>query len=193
MDIQVFTDGSATTRDKPGGFAWVITIDGKFHSEGSGSIPNATNNDAELEAAIMGLAHAYGIINNTIAKTESVTLVSDSEIVLGWLSGRYRFKQAAKQHKYETFIRLKKMMNVQGRWVEGHAGDEWNERCDKLAGIERRRAMGIEPRKKSSKSTLMLKAIKEIAMIASSTLDKHTGDNSLNQIIELCKPFLGNK
>ena len=39
MKVEVYTDGSATTKDKPGGYGWVIVIDGKFHSEGSGSLP----------------------------------------------------------------------------------------------------------------------------------------------------------
>lgn len=207
MKIEVYTDGSATTKDKPGGYGWVIVADGKFHSEGSGFLEKATNNDAELEAAIMGLANAFkmapkemiyhlgpyppeetGIPHHNV----SVTLVSDSQIVLGWLSGTYRFKQLAKQQKYFQFMRLKKMMNVTGRWVEGHTGDEWNERCDKLAGIERRKAMGIEPKKKTSKSTLMLKAIKEIgAVIDSVFVDKSMDDDSaLKEIRKICEPFL---
>ncbi len=194
MKIDVYSDGSATTKDKPGGYGWVIVIDGKFHSEGSGSLLNATNNDAELEAAIMGLANACGIVNNSLLEEglkHSVTLVSDSEIVLGWLTGRYRFKQTAKNNKYESFMRLKKMMNVQARWVEGHTGDEWNERCDKLAGTERRRAMGIEPKKKSSKSILMLKAIKEIDTILSKA-HENPGEmaRSMRQVQDICAPFL---
>ena len=43
---------SATIATKPGGWAWVITIDGKFHCEGSGHLEKATNNDAELLASI---------------------------------------------------------------------------------------------------------------------------------------------
>lgn len=146
--IEVYTDGSATTRDKPGGYAWVIVIDGKFHSEGSGSIPNATNNDAELEAAVIGLANAWKINPHNLI----VTLVSDSQIVLGWVSGRYRFKQLQKLHKYEAIQRLKTMMPIKTRWVEGHTGVEWNERCDKLAGAERDKAMGIVKKPRSNKS-----------------------------------------
>ena len=58
MKIEVYTDGSATTSEKPGGWGYVIVIDGVKHSEGSGRMETATNNDAELEGAIMGLAAA---------------------------------------------------------------------------------------------------------------------------------------
>lgn len=165
MKIEVYTDGSATTKDKPGGYGWVLIVDGKFHSEGSGSIPNATNNDAELEAAIVGLANAWKLFPRTedYGNSWRVTLVSDSEIVLGWLSGRYRFKQTAKNNKYETLMRLKRMMSVEGRWVHGHTGDQWNERCDKLAGIQRKLAMGIEPKKRVDRSALLKKACKSMA------------------------------
>jgi ribonuclease HI len=167
MKIDVYSDGSATTKDKPGGYGWVITIDGKFHSEGSGSILNATNNDAELEAAIVGLAHVYRNIVHGSTQVNSyemtITLVSDSEIVLGWLTGRYRFKQTAKNNKYESFMRLKKAMTVQARWVEGHTGDQWNERCDELAGIQRKLAMGIQPKKRVSNSKAIKKACESMA------------------------------
>lgn len=158
--IEVFTDGSATTKDKPGGYGWVIVIDGKFHSEGSGSIPNATNNDAELEAAIMGLANAY-----KLKPTEPVTLVSDSEIILKWVNGTNRFKQVQKLHKYEAIMRLKKMMVVHTRWVEGHTGVEWNERCDKLAGMERDKAMGVERKPRGEKSKKLKAACEKMAEV----------------------------
>jgi ribonuclease HI len=123
-----------------------------------------------MEAAIVGLANAYKVIQNSIIvnpyrseeKTE-VTLVSDSQIVLGWLTGRYRFKQEAKREKFEAFMRLKNMMNVKSRWVEGHTGDEHNERCDELAGIQRKLAMGIEPKKRINNSKLMKDACKNMA------------------------------
>lgn len=162
MKIDVYSDGSATTKDKPGGYGWVIVINGKFHAEGSGSILNATNNDAELEAAIMGLANVYKLCTGTgpipLNLDTKVTLVSDSEIVLGWLTGRYRFKQTAKNNKYESLMRLKRSLCVEARWVEGHTGDQWNERCDELAGIQRKLAMGIQPKKRVSNSKALKKA-----------------------------------
>lgn len=146
MKIEVYTDGSATTADKPGGYGWVIVLDGKKDSEGSGYMELASNNDAELEAAIQGLAavkkviestpHLFGILS-VVPQSDSVTLVSDSQIILGWANGQYAFKQENKISKYKELQLLVNIMHVQTRWIEGHTGDEHNERCDKLANAAR--------------------------------------------------------
>lgn len=170
MSVEVYTDGSATTKDKPGGYGWVIIVDGDFHSEGSGSIPNATNNDAELEAAIIGLASVLKEWNegrlggSQLSTLGQITLVSDSQIILGWASGKYRFKQESKIAKFVQLQFLVDRLNAKTRWVEGHSGVEWNERCDKLAGAARDEAMGVvrKPRgEKTKKLKLACEKMKE--------------------------------
>lgn len=152
MKIEVYTDGSATTKDKPGGYGWVIVKDGTKILEGSGYSPGATNNDMELEGAIQGLLEAYKLIDS-LSKAELMTadnpniyveIVSDSEIVLKWITGEYRFKQYDKIKKFEQLMRLVKTMDVKTRWVEGHTGVEHNERCDELAN-EARLSGIVEP------------------------------------------------
>jgi ribonuclease HI len=148
MNIEVYSDGSATTSDKPGGYGWVLILDGKKHSEGYGYAENATNNDMELQAGIEGLKAAHCLINNPpneympgifeeSAPNNDVTLVSDSQLVLGWISGKYRFRQEDKIEKYKELQMFVKLMNVQTRWVAGHSGNEHNERCDALANAAR--------------------------------------------------------
>ena len=147
MQIEVFTDGSATTRDKPGGYAYVLVIDGKKHAECSGHMAGASNNDAELEAAIQGLAAVLKLITaeppspRVFSHEElyncNVTLCSDSQLVLGWASGTYRFKQQDKLEKYRQLQFLVNRLKVKTKWIEGHAGHEHNERCDKLANEAR--------------------------------------------------------
>lgn len=140
MKIEVYSDGSATIATKPGGYGYVIVFDGVKVSEGNGHMDKATNNDAELEGALQGLASVLKMrIDGKIPiGAHEVTLVSDSQIVLGWVSGTYRFKQRDKRHKYDQLMHVVKKLNVKTRWVEGHSGDTHNERCDKLANEGRK-------------------------------------------------------
>lgn len=145
MKIEVYTDGSATTADKPGGWAYVMVVDNIKIAECCGHMEGASNNDAEMEAAIQGLASVLKWLGETaprvctleqVAKAETF-LVSDSELVLGWASGRYRFKQQDKIEKYHQLKFLVARLGVKFRHVRGHTGDEHNERCDKLANEAR--------------------------------------------------------
>jgi ribonuclease HI len=146
MKIEVFTDGSATVPTKPGGWAYVLVIDDEKHAECSGHAEGASNNDMELEAAIQGLAAAlnYIVDNNGLGTFASLTppkvyLCSDSQLVLGWADGTYRFKQPQeeKKAKYKTLVELVRRMKVETKWIKGHSGHEHNERCDKLANEAR--------------------------------------------------------
>lgn len=143
MKIEVYSDGSATTNDKPGGFGYVVVINGIKHSEGSGRLEFATNNDAELEAATCGLEAVEKFLSDQNLKPETVsgldvTLVSDSQLVLGWASGTWKFKQADKLDAYYRIRKTVARLRAKTRWVEGHSGDEHNERCDKLANAARK-------------------------------------------------------
>jgi ribonuclease HI len=146
MNVEVFSDGSATTGDKAGGWGYVLVINGVKHSEGSGHMEKATNNDAELEAATQGLEAVerflseQGLQPNQITGL-SVTLVSDSQLILGWASGTWKFKQIDKMEAYHRLRKTVARLRAKTRWVEGHSGDEHNERCDKLANLARK---GVE-------------------------------------------------
>lgn len=139
MNVEVYTDGSATTDDKPGGYGFVICVDGVKHSEGSGHMERASNNDAELEAALKGLSQAALAFGSPPIGCQpcEFTLVSDSQLILGWANGTYAFRQHDKIEKYKSLQLLVKNYKVKTRWVKGHDGDEHNERCDKLANAAR--------------------------------------------------------
>ena len=161
MKLEIYTDRSATVKAKPGGYGWVLVQNGKKIDEGSGYIPFASNNDAELEAAIQGLVAVYGYLKNHFVDglkenlyergSYDLCLVSDSQIVLNWASGANQFKQQDKMQKYRALRLLMERMSVQTRWVKGHTGDEHNERCDELANIARLQT--TEKPKKSKKKS----------------------------------------
>ena len=148
MLFEVYSDGSATTADKPGGYAYVICRDGVKIGEGSGHLPKATNNVAEITAAIRGL-EALAVsrefqpnpgaddAQHGESDGNRVVLVSDSQLVLRYATGEY---QCRKYHLVPLYISLKKIyrqLGAETRWVRGHSGDEHNERCDVLAKAAR--------------------------------------------------------
>src|SRR5690606_23150478 len=97
----------------------------------------ATNNVAELTAAIQGLKYADAYIQAAGLVNPEVILVSDSQLTLGYASGLYKCKAI---HLGPLNIEIKKYYNklsASTRWVKGHNGDQYNEICDKLAGEAR--------------------------------------------------------
>lgn len=148
--IRVYTDGSATTSDKPGGWAWVLLHNNQKIQQDFGRMENATNNDAELMAAIKGLEGAMDFyISNVSPGEPDVTLISDSEIILNWANGTYNFNQKDKMALYENLRSLVRKLKVKTEWVEGHSGDEYNELCDKMANAARKSVVAKETVKKN--------------------------------------------
>lgn len=141
MLIEVYSDGSGNTFDSDGGYGWRLVVDGALVAEGNGYLPSATNNVAEITAAIEGLRYAASYISNLgsirQASITGVVLVADSQLVLGYANGAYRCKAL---HLTTLYIELKKAFKAVGattRWVKGHSGDEHNEGCDELAKAAR--------------------------------------------------------
>jgi ribonuclease HI len=140
--IEIYTDGSGTTSDKPCGWAFVIVKDGIKIHEQNGSLPKGTNNVAELTAAVKGLA--YAVLNHN---GEDIVLVSDSQLVLNYANGNYRIKAIHLVNLYRNLRKLYDHLGAEGRWVKGHSGDEYNELCDKLAKSAREAESEIQAEK----------------------------------------------
>lgn len=140
MKVEVYADGSGNTLNSDGGYGWRLVVDGVLSSEGSGYLAVATNNIAEITAAIEGLKSAATFISNTAAQHQGdieVVLVCDSQLVLGYATGAYQCKAL---HLTQLYIQLRAAYRAVGattRWVKGHSGDEHNDACDKLAKAAR--------------------------------------------------------
>jgi ribonuclease HI len=139
MKIELYADGSGNTFDSDGGYGWRLVVDDVLVQEGNGYLPKATNNVAELTAAVKGL-EAVEIYLSSIKKEDNeytVTLVSDSQLVLGYANGTYKCKAF---HLTTLFIQLQKVykgLKATTRWVKGHSGNEHNDGCDRLASQAR--------------------------------------------------------
>ena len=137
MKIDVFTDGSGMNATTAGGYGYVILVNDIKYAEGNGHLPQASNNDSELEASLRGMIEAFKIAQQFEGNQIDVTLCSDSQIVLGWADGTYRCRQQAKHNKVDALQRVMTRLKAKTQWVKGHSGHVWNERCDELANLGR--------------------------------------------------------
>lgn len=137
--ISVYADGSSEGNSVGAiGWGWVIVrgTEQEVLDCGHGGGPVGTNNIAELTAAIEGLK-ALKKLKEQLAHfgidivTEEIELVSDSQYVLGIACGKFK---ALKNVELAKEIRsLTVELKASTRWVKGHNGDVFNEKCDELA------------------------------------------------------------
>ena len=141
VDVNIYTDGACSGNPGPGGFGTILVHvdkDGiKHEKELSGGFRCVTNNQMELLAVITGL--------EALKKPCNVTLYSDSKYVVdafnnNWIDGWIikGWKTAGKTpvknvELWQRLLKAKEPHNVEFIWVKGHAGHEYNERCDSLA------------------------------------------------------------
>ena len=137
--ITIYTDGGCLNNPGPGGYGVVIK-NGKNTKELSGGYRLTTNNRMELMACIAGLS--------ALEKPSSVILYSDSRYVVngitkgwaerwranGWMKSKK--EKAVNPDLWEQLLDLCEKHDVNFQWVKGHAGNEGNERCDRLANAE---------------------------------------------------------
>ena len=131
----MYTDGACSGNPGPGGWACVL-IYGEHEKELSGGAAETTNNRMEMTAALEGL--------KILKRPCKVEFYTDSNYlkdgVTQWLAGwkKRGWKTAAKQPVknqdiWEQLDQVIQTHQIEWHWVKGHAGDEYNERCDELA------------------------------------------------------------
>ena len=133
--VTIFTDGSCLSNPGPGGWAAVL----RWHDnekEIVGHEADTTNNRMELKAAIMGL--------NAVTRAMPIALHTDSRYVMNgvqdwmprWKANGWKTaskKPVANQDLWEQLDQAVQRHDITWHWVKGHAGNEFNERCDQLA------------------------------------------------------------
>ena len=137
--VDIYTDGAC--RGNPGKGGWgAILVYGTKIKEMSGGEPNTTNNRMELTGAIEALS--------ILKEPCEVTLTSDSKylvdaITRGWLDSwrKNGWRKADRSEVlnvdlWQKLITQLERHKVTSVWVHGHAGHEYNERCDVLATTE---------------------------------------------------------
>lgn len=134
--IKIYTDGACKGNPGNGGYGSILTFvdsKGQYHEkELSAGYRLTTNNRMELMAAIVAL--------ETLKRPSEVVLTSDSKYLVDavnqkWIDGwiKKNWKNVKNIDLWKRFIAAKEPHNVEFVWIKGHAGHEYNERCDKLA------------------------------------------------------------
>ncbi len=135
-EIDLYTDGACSGNPGRGGYGAILSYQGheKVMSEG---FVLTTNNRMELLAAIKGL--------EALKEPCAVRLYSDSKYLVdaiekGWVYGwkkrgwkKSDGKPALNSDLWKRLLTQLGIHQVELVWVKGHAGHEYNERCDTLA------------------------------------------------------------
>jgi ribonuclease HI len=146
----IYTDGGCSGNPGPGGWAYVIVAhDASENSADSSNIniieekcggeKNTTNNRMELMAVIKALES----LKTVEQASQKLEIFTDSQYVQkgmsqwitdwkarGWkTSGKDPVKN---QDLWQQLDALAAGFPITWRWVKGHAGNEYNERCDSL-------------------------------------------------------------
>ena len=135
--IIVYTDGGSINNPGPGGYGVVIETDGN-RQELSGGFRCTTNNRMEMMAAIVALRELQNCGKKICLFSDSSYLVNG--ITKGWAK-KWRSKGWRKSDGqpvlnvdlWKELLSLIDGADVSFNWVKGHAGNELNERCDRLA------------------------------------------------------------
>ena len=137
--VYIYTDGSCKCNPGPGGWCAILVYNG-VEKVISGGASETTNNRMELTAIIEAL--------RALKEQCRVTLTSDSKYALdalqngwavSWRSKGWRKadkSQALNPDLWEELLSLVEKHEIEYVWVKGHAGHEYNERCDERAQAE---------------------------------------------------------
>ncbi|MBQ4001880.1 MAG: ribonuclease HI [Lachnospiraceae bacterium] len=139
--VELYTDGACSGNPGPGGYGLILRyVDqrGVLHEkEQSEGFPETTNNRMELLAVLRGLER--------LKRPCRVEIYSDSQYVVkaieeGWLRNwvLQGFRAGKKNEVknidlWEQLIPLLHAHETHFHWVKGHAENELNNRCDRLA------------------------------------------------------------
>ncbi len=133
--VKIWTDGACAGNPGPGGWGAILSYGGREKAFCGGEA-QTTNNRMELMAAIAAL--------EALTRPCRVELHTDSQYlrqgITGWIErwkrNGWRTAERLPVKNEELWRRLdaaRERHQVDWRWVKGHAGNEMNERADKLA------------------------------------------------------------
>ena len=134
--IEIFTDGACSGNPGPGGWG-VVLLYREHRRELSGGERETTNNRMEITAVIEGLRALKFPCEVDVYSDSAYTVNAFTE---GWVNGweRSGWKKADKKpvlnaDLWRELLALTEVHRVKFIKVKGHADNEYNNMCDKLA------------------------------------------------------------
>jgi ribonuclease HI len=121
-EITIFTDGACVPNPGVGGWA-AILLYGIHKRELSGVIPEATNQRAEITAAIEAL--------KALKEPCNVTIWTDSQYLINGATGQWKIN--SNLDLWADFDLAQAPHQINWQWCKGHSGVAENERADQLA------------------------------------------------------------
>lgn len=134
FNVTIYTDGACSGNPGPGGYGAILECKGARKIV-RGCIKFTTNNRMELTAVVEAL--------KALTKPCNVTVYTDSQYLMNCLSHEESWLTDEKRPNKDLFIEYlsaKKIHTVKLVKVEGHSGDDMNEKCDKIAKEQSRKA-----------------------------------------------------
>lgn len=128
--VKLFSDGSSLGNPGFGGWAYILQYNGREKTQ-SGAELNATNNQMELKAVIMGL--------EAIKEPCEIEIYTDSTYVANginsWLEGWIKkdFKKIMNVDLWKKYLQASKIHKIKAFWIKGHNKHPQNEKCDQMA------------------------------------------------------------
>jgi len=142
--VTIYTDGACSKNPGPGGYGSILMYNG-HEKIISGGEKETTNNRMEILAVIVAL--------KALKEPCEVDLYSDSQYVVDafikdWISywESHNWKTSAKSavknvELWQELLSLTKIHKVNFIKVKGHADNEYNNKCDKIAREEVKKLM----------------------------------------------------
>ena len=130
-DFKIYTDGAYSPVRNQGGVGVIFVKDDQEIKAFSKMFKHVTNNKMELVAVIIAL---QTILKNNLGP--EVTIMTDSQYVIGCATKNWKRKKNiklwAKYDKIKSELDSKQIKII-FNWVQGHNGNKFNEKADKLA------------------------------------------------------------
>ena len=140
--LKIFTDGGCKGNPGPGGWAYVMilkTFQGEsIAAQNKGAEKDTTNNRMELTAVISALRalKTMNVPRKACVLTDSQYVQKGiTEWIQVWKRNSWRTsdkKPVKNQDLWMELDSLAEEFSIAWEWVRGHAGNEYNEMCDRM-------------------------------------------------------------